>query len=108
MARSMRSSSTATALRSSSTMPARASSHAAAWTGHQDTVTAASLDVESAIVDGEIIVTNEAGLSDYHALLSANRQPPARPLLRRVRSPAPQWPRLARHAVGGPPRGTRS
>lgn len=32
---------------------------------------AATLDVESAIIDGEIIVTNEAGLSDFAALRSA-------------------------------------
>lgn len=32
---------------------------------------AASLDVESAIIDGEIIVLNDAGLSDYAALRKA-------------------------------------
>lgn len=29
---------------------------------------AAALEVESAIIDGEVIVTNEAGLSDLRAL----------------------------------------
>ncbi|QKC85259.1 ATP-dependent DNA ligase [Mesorhizobium sp. NZP2077] len=32
---------------------------------------AGDLDVESAIIDGEVIVTNEAGLSDFHALRKA-------------------------------------
>jgi bifunctional non-homologous end joining protein LigD len=35
---------------------------------------AAALDVESAIIDGEIIVLNEAGLSDFGALRSAITQ----------------------------------
>ena len=57
-------------------MPAAsASSPAAASTGHRNIATSprppAELEVESAIIDGEIIVTNEAGLSDFAALRKA-------------------------------------
>jgi DNA ligase D-like protein (predicted ligase) len=43
------------------------------WTAkYRDLAAAAvALGVENAIIDGEIIVTNEAGLSDYHSLLTA-------------------------------------
>lgn len=43
------------------------------WTSkYRDLAAAAiTLGVDDAIIDGEIIVTNDAGLSDYHALLSA-------------------------------------
>ena len=34
---------------------------------------AAALPVKSAIVDGEVVVFNEKGVSDFHALRSANR-----------------------------------
>ena len=36
---------------------------------------AGELDVESAIIDGEVIVTNEAGLSDFRALRKAITDP---------------------------------
>jgi hypothetical protein len=51
---------------------------------------AAKLPVKSAIVDGEVIVMNEAGLSDFSALRSAMRWDPGRLGLRRLRPALPR------------------
>ncbi|CAN7743835.1 hypothetical protein LJR234_006764 [Mesorhizobium amorphae] len=50
---------------------------------------AAELEVETAIIDGETIVLNDAGLSDF---AQGDHTAPARPLFRRLRPPARQWP----------------
>ncbi|WP_338101578.1 ATP-dependent DNA ligase [Mesorhizobium tianshanense] len=64
-------------------------------------VAAASLEgLESAIVDGEVIVLNEAGPSDFGA--QGHHAPSERPLFRRLRSPLFERPRCARHSAGGP------
>ncbi|ESY13882.1 hypothetical protein X748_02660 [Mesorhizobium sp. LNJC386A00] len=56
------------------------------WTAnYRDLVKeAAKLGAESAIIDGEIIVLNDAGLSDFGELRSAITLPAARPLFRRL------------------------
>jgi ATP-dependent DNA ligase len=50
------------------------------WTDKYGPVveTAANLPVKSAIIDGEVIVINEAGLSDFSTLRSAIRWEPGR------------------------------
>ncbi|ESX70511.1 hypothetical protein X758_16785 [Mesorhizobium sp. LSHC416B00] len=35
------------------------------------------LGVENAIIDGEIVILNQAGLSDYQALRQGHNPPPA-------------------------------
>ena len=66
------SSSTATVRSSSSTKTGHASTPATAITAYRDLVQEAkSLGAENAMVDGEIIVPNDAGLSDFGELRKA-------------------------------------
>ena len=52
---------------------------------------AEALPLKSAIIDGEAIVMNEAGLSDFGKLRSAIRWEPGQHRLRRLRPAASRW-----------------
>src|SRR5690349_9046815 len=57
------------------------------WTERYAAITkaAAKLDCRSAIIDGEVVVQNERGVSDFDALKSAHSLEPAQPDLLRLR-----------------------
>jgi ATP-dependent DNA ligase len=61
---------------------------------------ASKLDCRSAIIDGEVVVQNERGISDFEALKSAIRWHPQR-LILRLRPSSLQWKRPPRPAIGG-------
>ena len=57
------------------------------WTERYAAITkaAAKLDCRSAIIDGEVVVQNERGVSDFDALKAAHSLEPAQPDLLRLR-----------------------
>jgi ATP-dependent DNA ligase len=65
------------------------------------TKAAAKLDCRSAVIDGEVIVQDERGVSDFEALkISYSLAPPKTDLLR-LRPSAPEWHRPPPSSVAG-------
>src|ERR671926_749944 len=70
------------------------SRHGRDWTGPYRRVVEAAgkLPCKAALIDGELVVQDENGISDFDAPALGHPQGPASPRVLCFRSPAPQWP----------------